>query len=248
MESFNLSYMDQNLRDIQQRVEDAKRRSGNDDVLMLAAVKYTDAAHINYLHTVLGVNDIGENRVQQLLEHWEQLDRENLRIHFIGKLQRNKVKYIIDKVCMLHSLDSLSLAEEIQKRAAEKGIVMDVLVEINSGEEENKSGILPKDAQDFCTALSAFPNLNLRGFMTMAPKCEKKEEYRKYFRETYRQCLDIWTKTLHNIGRPVLSMGMSESFEPAIEEGANIVRIGRSLFVQPEHEKIIDEKYIGGTK
>ena len=237
MEYSNLSYMDQNLCSIRQRIEDAKQRSGNEDVLMVAAVKYTDAAHINYLHTVLGVNDIGENRVQQLMEHWEQLDRKDLRIHFIGKLQRNKVKYIIDKVCMIHSLDSLSLAEEIQKRAAEKGIVMDVLAEINSGEEENKSGILPKDAEDFCLSLSAFPNLRLRGFMTMAPKCEKKEEYRKYFRETSRQCLDIWTKKLDNIGRPILSMGMSESFEPAIEEGANIVRIGRSLFAQPETEK-----------
>lgn len=243
MNSSRIPYVDQNLRDIQQRMEAARQRSGrSNSVQMLVAVKYTDVAHINYLHTVLGVNDIGENRVQQLLEHWEQLERDGLRIHFIGKLQRNKVKYIIDKVCMIHSLDSLPLAEEIQRRAAEKGIVMDVLAEINSGEEENKSGVLPRDAASFCTALSDFPNLRLRGFMTMAPKCEKKEEYRKYFRETSQQCLDIWTKKLHNIGEPVLSMGMSESFEPAIEEGATIVRIGRALFAQPETEKTFDEK------
>lgn len=235
MNSSELSYMEQNLRDIQRRMEEAKQRSGRTgNVQMLAAVKYTDVAHINYLHTVLGVNDIGENRVQQLLEHWELLEKDGLRIHFIGKLQRNKVKYIIDKVCMIHSLDSLSLAEEIQRRASEKGIVMDVLAEINSGEEENKSGVLPQDAADFCAALSDFPNLRLRGFMTMAPRCEKKEAYRKYFQETSRQCLDIWTKKLHNIGEPVLSMGMSESLEPAIEEGATIVRIGRALFTQPE--------------
>ncbi len=237
-EPLNFSYVDRNLREIQRQMEEARRRSGRSGkVQMLAAVKYTDVAHINYLHTVLGVNDIGENRVQQLLEHWELLERDGLRIHFIGKLQRNKVKYIIDKVCMIHSLDSFPLAEEIQRRAAEKGIVMDVLAEINSGEEENKSGLLPRDASDFCASLSDFSNLRLRGFMTMAPRCEKKEEYRKYFRETSRQCLDIWTKKLHNIGEPVLSMGMSESFEPAIEEGATIVRIGRALFAQPENEK-----------
>jgi pyridoxal phosphate enzyme (YggS family) len=232
MEYSDLSYMDQNLYGIRRRIEDAKQRCGNEDVLMVAAVKYTDAEHINYLHTVLGVHDIGENRVQQLLEHWEQLDRKDLRIHFIGKLQRNKVKYIIDKVCMIHSLDSLSLAEEIQKRAAEKGIVMDVLVEINSGEEENKSGIMPKDAEDFCKALSEFDSIKLRGFMTMAPKCEKKEDYRKYFSETYKLVLDIWTKKLHNIDMPIISMGMSESFEEAVREGSDIVRVGRGLFVK----------------
>ena len=106
------AYMDENLLRIKARMEAAKQRSGNDDVCMLAAVKYTDVEHVNYLHRTLGVNDIGENRVQQLLERWDTLDREDLRVHFIGTLQSNKVKYIIDKVCMIHSLDSLSLAKE----------------------------------------------------------------------------------------------------------------------------------------
>ncbi len=229
-----LSYMDQNVSAIRARINEAQQRSGNREVVMLAAVKYTDAEHINYLHRVLGVNDIGENRVQQLLERWEQLDRDDLRVHFIGTLQKNKVKYIIDKVCMIHSLDSLSLAQEIEKQAAKHGLVMDVLVEINSGNEENKSGIALSDAEAFCTALAQYPHIRLRGFMTMAPKCEKNEEYRKYFRETSQQCLDIWQKKLHNIGRPVLSMGMSGSFEVAIEEGSTMVRIGRALFAEPE--------------
>ena len=224
------SYMDQNLAAIRTRIEAACERSGNGDVMLLAAVKYTDAEHVNYLHRVLGVNDVGENRVQQLLERWEQLDREGLRVHFIGTLQKNKVKYIIDKVSMIHSLDSLSLAAEIEKQAAKRDIVMDVLVEINSGMEENKSGIMPQDAAAFCEALGQFSHLNLRGFMTMAPKCEKNDEYREYFRKTSQLCLDIWQKNLHNIGRPILSMGMSDSFEVAIEEGADIVRIGRALF------------------
>ena len=223
------SYVDENLAAIRSRIDAAAERSGGRDVTLLAAVKYTDTEHINYLHS-LGVNDIGENRVQQLLEHWEALNRENLCVHFIGTLQKNKVKYIIDKVSMIHSLDSLSLAAEIEKQATKHNIVMDVLVEINSGMEENKSGIAPQDAAKFCEELAQFSHLNLRGFMTMAPKCEKNEEYRKYFRKTSQLCLDIWQKKLHNIGRPILSMGMSDSFEVAIEEGADIVRVGRALF------------------
>lgn len=227
------SYVDQNLSAIRARIDAAAKRSNGQEVTLLAAVKYTDVEHINYLHS-LGVNDVGENRVQQLLEHWELLNRENLRVHFIGTLQKNKVKYIIDKVSMIHSLDSLSLAAEIEKQAAKHDIVMDVLVEINSGMEDNKSGIAPDEAADFCQALGQFSHLNLRGFMTMAPKCEKNEEYRKYFHKTSQLCLDIWQKKLHNIGRPILSMGMSDSFEVAIEEGADIVRVGRALFAPHE--------------
>ena len=231
----DLSYMNRNLEQIQNRIRQAEERSRHrfprrSPVTLLAAIKYTDAEHVNYLHRELGVCDVGENRVQQLLEHWELLDREGLRVHFIGKLQSNKVKYIIDKVCMIHSLDSLSLAKEIEKQATKHGLTMDVLVEVNSGCEENKSGLLPAEVEAFCLSLADFPHLNLRGFMTMAPKCEKNEEYRKYFSETSQLCLDIWQKKLHNIGRPVLSMGMSGSFEPAIEEGSDIVRIGRALF------------------
>ena len=229
----DLSYVDKNLAAIRARINDAADRSGSREVTLLAAVKYTDTEHINYLHS-LGVNDIGENRVQQLLEHWDALNHENLRVHFIGTLQKNKVKYMIDKVSMIHSLDSISLAQEIEKQAAKHGIVMDVLVEINSGMEENKSGISPEDAAAFCEALGQFSHINLRGFMTMAPKCEKNEEYREYFHKTSQLCLDIWQKNLHNIGRPILSMGMSDSFEVAIEEGADIVRVGRALFAPHE--------------
>jgi len=234
----DLSYMNENVARIRAEIEAAKsRRSAelaNTEVTLLAAIKYTDAEHVNYLHRELGVHDVGENRVQQLLERWDALDREGMRIHFIGKLQSNKVKYIIDKVCMIHSLDSHSLAKEIDRRAAQHGIVMDVLVEINSGREENKSGLDPEEVVEFCLSLSQYEHIRLRGFMTMAPKCEKNEEYRKYFQETSQQCLDIWQKKLHNIGRPILSMGMSESFVPAIEEGASVVRVGRALFARPE--------------
>lgn len=229
----DLSYMKQNLEQITGRIRDAERRSGRSGVQLIAAVKYTDAEHINYLHRTLGVCDVGENRVQQLLEHWEQVDREGLRFHFIGKLQTNKVKYIADKVCMIHSLDSVKLAGEIERQMQRLGRTMDVLVEINSGGEESKSGIAPADAAAFCEVLADFPHLRLRGLMTMAPKCEKKEEYRKYFQETYRLGLDIWAKNIHNIDSPIFSMGMSGSFEAAIEAGADFVRVGRALFEAP---------------
>ena len=228
-----LSYMDKNYGEIRSRICQAETRAGRDGVKLVAAVKYTDAEHINYLHRELGVCDVGENRVQQLLEHWETVDREGLNFHFIGTLQTNKVKYIADKVCMIHSLDSLKLAKEIERQMAKLGRTMDVLVEINSGGEENKSGVDPREAAELCLALQEFPHVNLRGFMTMAPKCEKKEDYRKFFQETFHLGIDIWEKTLHNIGRPLFSMGMSGNFEIAIEEGADMVRVGRALFAEP---------------
>ena len=230
----NYGYLDRNVSEIRERIEAAKkRRTEHDgDVLLLAAIKSAEVDEINYIHRELGICDVGENRVQQLLSRYDALDREGLNIHFIGKLQTNKVKYIIDKVCMIHSLDSLNLAKEIDKQAKKHGIVMDVLVEINIGEEENKSGILACDVEAFCDSVSEFENIRLRGFMTMAPKCEKKEDYIKYFSQIYKIALDILAKKRHNIYSPVISMGMSESFEEAIECGSDIVRVGRSLFVK----------------
>ena len=226
----DFSYMKDNYERIRAGIDAARARSGDREVLLVAAVKYTDAPHIDYLTRTLGVRDLGENRVQQLLDHWETVDRTGVRFHFIGTLQTNKVKYIIDKVTMIHSVDRVELAREIEKQAAKHGLTMDVLVEINSGREPNKSGVMPEDAAGFCRELLAFPHLRLRGFMTRAPRCEDPEGSRKFFRETFRLGLDIWEKTLHNIGRPVFSMGMSESFGVAIEEGADIVRVGRALF------------------
>lgn len=230
----DFSYLDRNVAEIRERIDVAKRESGRecDDVMILAAIKSAEVDEINYIHEKLGINDVGENRVQQLLERYDKIKRDDLNIHFIGKLQTNKVKYIIDKVCMIHSLDSIKLAEQINKQAEKHGLVMDVLVEINSGEEENKSGIMPDEAESFCLELAQFESIKLRGFMTMAPKCEKKEEYCKYFCKTYQLVLDIWTKKLHNIDRPIISMGMSESFEEAIREGSDIVRVGRKMFAK----------------
>ena len=228
----SFEYIQRNLTDVKERIETSKQKAGRDqDVMLLAAVKYATPEEITALKE-LGVTHLGENRVQQMLEHMEAIDCTGLEFHFIGTLQTNKVKYIIDKVSMIHSLDSLKLAQEIDKQAKKRGIVMDVLVEINSGAEESKSGLLPEDVETFCEQIKAFSNIRHRGFMTMAPKCSEKSEYLKYFEQTYAQVIDIWTKKLHNIDRPVISMGMSDSFEEAIVCGSDIVRIGRSLFIK----------------
>lgn len=227
----DFSYLDRNINSVREKMTAAKAAAGREDeVTLLAAIKSADADEVNYLHREHGVCDVGENRVQQLLSRYDALDKEDLRIHFIGSLQTNKVKYIIDKVYMIHSLDSLRLAAEIDARARKQGIVMRVLAEVNSGREESKGGLMPEEVETFCLALREFPNLKLCGFMTMAPKLENKSEYIKYFQEFSQLSVDIWTKKLDNKERPVLSMGMSESYEEAIASGATVVRVGRTLF------------------
>ena len=232
------SYLKHNFDEVYARIAEAKAAAGREDeVLLVAAAKSATADQLCYAHAHLGLTDIGENRVQQLLAHWAAIPH-SLRVHFIGSLQTNKVKYIIDKVCMIHSLDSDRLAAEIEKQAAKRDMTMDVLVEINSGREANKSGLLPEEAGEFCQSLGDYPHLRLRGFMTMAPKCEKNDDFCKYFRETSALALDIWQKKLDNIDKPVLSMGMSDSFSAAIASGSTMVRIGRRLFAQPDTQQV----------
>jgi len=228
------SYLDKNVGDIREKIRCAAEGCGRsaNDVLLMAAVKSADADEINYIHKALGVSDVGENRVQQLLERWDKLDKEGLRVHFIGSLQTNKVKYIIDKVYMIHSLDSERLAQEINKQAKKKGLIANVLAEINSGGEESKGGLLPDEAEAFCLSLSRFENIKLCGFMTMAPKCENKEDYYSYFGRTKALAEHIWYNVLKREEKVVLSMGMSESYEEAIRSGSNLVRVGRSMFVK----------------
>ncbi len=233
------SYIKKNTEDIRARIKAAAEKAGRDsnEITLLAAVKYTDAESVNYLCRECGVRDIGENRVQQLLERWDSLEKDGVRVHFIGSLQTNKVKYIADKVCMIHSLDSTRLADEIEKQCAKLGRDMDVLVEINCGREESKTGVMPEEAEALCVYASKLPHLRLRGFMTMAPRCQNKDEYIKYFEETYDLIIDIWTKKLHNIERPFISMGMSDSLDAAVAAGSTCVRVGRGLFQNTDSGK-----------
>ena len=230
------SYLDRNIEKIRERVSSAARRCGRDvnKIVFMAAIKSADVGEINYIHESLGVGDVGENRVQQLLERYDKIGGESgkPRMHFIGSLQTNKVKYIIDKVCLIHSLDSDRLAEEINKQAKKKNIIANVLVEINSGNEESKGGINAAAAADFCLSLTKYENIKLCGFMTMAPRCENKSDYYGYFNAVKALSDKIWYDVLGNEEEPIISMGMSESFEEAIECGATVVRVGRQCFAK----------------
>lgn len=228
----NFSYLDKNVEKIKNNISEACRISGREEseIKLLAATKYANAEQINYIHKHLSVNHIGENRVQHLLEHWEGIEKNGLNIHFIGSLQTNKVKYIIDKVCLIHSLDSLKLAEEIDKQAKKHGLVMNVLVEVNSGMEESKGGVMPDGVEDFCLSLQKYEGIKLCGFMTMAPKGCTKDEYRAYFNKTRTDCERVWYEKLGRDDTPEFSMGMSDSYEVAIECGATIVRLGNTIF------------------
>ena len=230
----NYLYIDKNVEIIREKMQAAAIRAGRDvkDVTLTSAVKSADADEINYIHNAIGISDVGENRVQQLLERWDKLDRNGLRVHFIGSLQTNKVKYIIDKVYLIHSLDSERLAAEIDKQAKKHSLVAKVLVEINSGNEENKGGIDADGVEDFCLGLAKYENIELCGFMTMAPRCEKKEQYYPYFNKTREIASRVWREVLGRDGEPIISMGMSESYEAAIECGATMVRVGRSMFAK----------------
>jgi pyridoxal phosphate enzyme (YggS family) len=234
------TYIDRNLSRVRADLKAACEAGGYDPegVILMAAIKSADVEEINYLHTALGVTHVGENRVQQLLERYEKLEREGLSIHFIGTLQTNKVKYIIDKVDMIQSLDSEKLAREIEKQASKVGRVMDVLIEINSGSEISKSGLEPEDTEAFARVVVSgdYPHIRLRGFMTMAPKSTE-EEYRAIFGRTRRLCEGIWER-LGMTDSMVMSMGMSESYIPAAACGSTMVRVGRGLFVKETDEPV----------
>ncbi len=234
------TYMDRNLSRIRAELAEAAVSGGYDPaaVTLMAAIKSADAEEINYIHCVLGVNAVGENRVQQLLERYDKLDREGLSIHFIGSLQTNKVKYIIDKVDLIQSLDSERLAREIERQAARVGRVMDVLLEINSGNEIAKGGIPPEEVECMARLITdgEFSHLRLRGFMTMAPRCTE-AEYHGYFSATRRLSTRIWEMLVEEgrvSGDMILSMGMSDSYRPAASEGATLVRVGRGLFCKED--------------
>lgn len=231
------TYLEDNVRRVREDLRGACEAGGYDTerVTLMAAVKSGSVEEINYLHRQCGIHHIGENRVQQLLERYDRLEREGLHIHFIGTLQTNKVKYIADKVDCIQSLDSERLAREIEKQCAKLGRVMDVLIEINSGSEISKSGVEPEEVRAFAHRIVSgdYPHLSLKGFMTMAPKSTE-EVYRRIFGDTRRLCESVWAE-LPTAEEPMaLSMGMSESYIPAAAEGATMVRVGRGLFLKPD--------------
>ncbi|MBR2900914.1 MAG: YggS family pyridoxal phosphate-dependent enzyme [Clostridia bacterium] len=196
---------------------------------LLAATKTVPHEMINFALDC-GVDLIGENRVNELLEKYEFINRNKTEIHFIGALQTNKVKYIIDKVDMIQSVDRESLALEIERQAAKKGIVMPVLAEINIGNEATKSGTSPENAIDFCRFLGSLPHIKLRGLMAIPPKCVEGGNNSEYFCKMQKIFIDISHLNVDNSSMDILSLGMSDDYLTAVENGSNLVRVGSSIF------------------
>ncbi|HIT88059.1 MAG TPA: YggS family pyridoxal phosphate-dependent enzyme [Candidatus Coprocola pullicola] len=220
----------QNINQIQKRIEAAAQRSGRkkEDILLLAVSKTIDVERIKEA-VACGLKELGENKVQEILEKYEPMGEE-VKWHLIGHLQTNKVKYIIDKVKLIHSVESLKLAEEISKRAKKANKVMDILIEVNMAAEESKFGVAPEDTLSLIQKIALLDNICIRGLMTVAPFVENSEENRECFRRMKQLSVDINAEKIDNVYMDILSMGMSNDFEVAIEEGATIVRVGTSIF------------------
>ena len=220
----------ENYKVIEKKVEQACIRAGRkkEDVTLIAVSKTKPISMIQEL-LPLGVRDFGENKVQELTEKEELLPKD-IRWHMIGHLQRNKVKYVVGKACMIHSVDSLRLAEEISKEALKKQISVPILVEVNVAGEESKFGVSVQEAPSLIEQICCLPGLQVKGLMTIAPYVEDPEENRIVFRNLRKLRVDIREKNFDNVTMDILSMGMTGDYEVAIEEGATHVRVGTGIF------------------
>ena len=221
----------ENVKLVKENIEAAAVRCGRDpkDIKLVAATKMNDAFRVREA-IAAGVDICGENRVQELQEKLAQGAYDGCPLHFIGHLQKNKVKYIIGKVELIHSVDSVSLAQEINKRAAALGLTQDILLEVNIGAEENKSGFAPEELACALDEMGQFSSIRVLGLMAIPPVCEISENNRVYFRRMKQLFIDIGQKKYDNVIMQLLSMGMSADYEVAVEEGANLVRVGTGIF------------------
>lgn len=223
----------QNIKNVHARIEAAAKASGRSkEDITLISVSKTKPIEMLYEANNLGINTFGENKVQELVDKCDKL--ENVHWHFIGSLQKNKVKYIIDKVDLIHSLDSISLAKEIDKRAKAKNIIASVLVQINIGEEESKSGIHKEELNNFIKEIGEMENLKVCGLMAVPPKCSG-DEVRPYFKEMKSLFNNLKSFENDRLTMKYLSIGMTGDYEVAIEEGSNMVRVGTGIFGQRDY-------------
>lgn len=221
----------ENIDIILNRVEQAAKKSGRsiEDITVIAVSKTVDAEKAKQA-IVGGLSNLGENRVQEFVNKYEQLSDMSIKWHVIGHLQKNKVKYIIDKAELIHSIENIELANEINKRAKQREIMSKVLIEINIGEEDSKFGINTENVYDFLKEVSQYENIMVMGLMTVAPYAENPEEIRWVFKKMKEIYDNISKMQLKNTDMKYLSMGMTNDFEIAIEEGSNMVRIGTAIF------------------
>ena len=219
-----------NLESVSKNINTACNKIGkHPDEVHLIAVSKTKPVSMLQTAYDCGIRDFGENKVQEIMEKYDKLPGD-IRWHMIGHLQRNKVKYIIDKVCLIHSVDSLRLAEEINKEAAKHNLIMPILVELNIADENTKFGLSFSECEEMILSISKLPNIRIKGLMTVAPFVENAEENRQYFKAMKQLSVDIMKKNIDNVCMDILSMGMTGDYEVAIEEGATIVRVGTGIF------------------
>ena len=227
----NLDMVTGNIKSACQK---AGREPGDVTLIAVSKTKPVSAIREAYEH---GIREFGENKVQELVEKQEALPKD-IRWHMIGHLQRNKVKYIIDKVDLIHSVDSLRLAEAIEKEAAKRGITVNILIEVNVAGEESKFGLAPEAVDEFVEAVAQFEHIRVKGLMTIAPFVENPEENRSVFTALKKLSVDIAKKNVDNVNVSMLSMGMTNDYQTAIEEGATMVRVGTGIFGERDYAQV----------
>ena len=221
----------ENYEKVRSRIDNACERTGRNpgDVTLIAVSKTKPLSDIEEILRDTNAIDFGENKVQELVDKYENVSR-NVNWHMIGHLQTNKVKYIVDKVCMIHSVDSLNLAKTIEKEAAKKDVIVPILIEVNVAQEESKFGLKPEEVLPFIEEIAGFSHIQINGLMTIAPYVENAEENRRIFRELKKLSVDIAAKNINNVTMSVLSMGMTGDYMVAVQEGATMVRVGTGIF------------------
>ncbi|MCI8858881.1 MAG: YggS family pyridoxal phosphate-dependent enzyme [Lachnospiraceae bacterium] len=219
-----------NINQVLDNIKSACKKSGRkpEDVTLIAVSKTKPLPMLQEAYEA-GSRNFGENKVQEIMDKYPQLPPD-IRWHMIGHLQRNKVKYIIDKVTLIHSVDSLRLAEEISNQAQKKQVDIDILVEVNIAGEESKFGTSREEVFQLVEEIAKLPNIFIKGLMTIAPFVANPEDNRKYFRQIRELSVDIMNKNIDNVTMSVLSMGMTGDYMVAIEEGATMVRVGTGIF------------------
>ena len=220
----------QNISNVKKIMNLAAEKAGrNTEDITLISVSKTKPVSMLLEAYEAGSRDFGENKVQELIDKYEVMPQD-IRWHMIGHLQRNKVKYIVGKVALIHSVDSLKLAEEISKEAQKKEVTVSVLIEVNVAGEESKYGVSPQEAEELIRQIAILPGIKIEGLMTIAPYVDNSEDNRQYFAKLRQLLVDINSKNIDNVNMNVLSMGMTGDYAVAIEEGATYVRVGTGIF------------------
>ena len=238
MQVLNEQEVAQNVQKIAQDVREAALQAGRDpsEVQVMAVTKTVDPVLVNAAIGA-GITLLGENKAQELCAKYDSYHKDGVQIHFIGHLQTNKIRQIVDKVSMVESVDSIKLAREIDRHCAAIGKVMDVLLEVNIGREENKTGIFPEQLPALLEEAGKLEHIRVRGLMTIPPVCETEEEVLQYFSQMRQLFIDIKQKKYDNISMEILSMGMSADYLAAVRCGSNIVRIGTAMFGQRNYKR-----------